>query len=255
MSPAKPPYSAASLMVCTAAAQIKDHEVVFVGMRLPLLAFALAKASHAPNAVGVFENGVIRDRMPDGPIITMSDPLNQYGALKTCNLGEVMSLLGAGRVDAGFIGGAQVDRFGNVNTSRVDGESGAGIRLPGSGGAADIACLARRLVIIMPHEPRRLVPRVDFITSPGWGDGSDWRTRQGLKRGGPASLITTLGVFEFKGGRAMLSKLFPGVELDEVRRQTGWELEISPDLQVLEPPGPEQLSLIRRFDPQGFWTR
>jgi glutaconate CoA-transferase subunit B len=247
-------YSPGDLMVCAAAQHIRDHEVVFVGMRLPLLAFLLAKSTHAPNAVGVFENGIIRDRPAGGPIITMGDPPNQCGAVKTCSMGEVMALLGSGRVDLGFIGGAQVDQFGNVNTSWVQKPGGDGVRLPGSGGAADIAAMAGRLMIIMRHERRRLVQRVDFVTSPGWGPEPGWREEQGLIRGGPAALITTLGLFEFPTGRAILTGIHPGAEVEEIRNQTGWELEVAPALTTLPKPSRQQLELIRRYDPHRFWT-
>ena len=246
-------YSPGDIMVCAAAREISDGEVVFVGMRLPLLAFFLAKETHAPGAVGVFENGVIRDRPAAGPIITMGDAPNQTGALRLCELGEVMTLLSGGWVDLGFIGGAQVDQFGNVNTHQVQGDQGL-VRLPGSGGGADIACLAQRLLIIMDHQRRRLVPRVDFVTSPGWGDGPGWRENQGLPRGGPAALITSLGVFRFPQGRALLNQVHPGVGVEEVAAQTGWELEVSPELAQTPAPSPEELAIIRRFDPQRFWT-
>ncbi len=240
-------------MVSAAAREIRDGEVVFVGMRLPLLAFLLAKSTHAPRAVGVFENGVLRDQPAMAPIVTMGDPPNQAGALRLGDLGEVMTLLGGGRVDVGFIGGAQVDLYGNVNTHQVRGEKGL-TRLPGSGGGADIACLAGRLLIIMTHQRRRLVPQVDFITSPGWGPHPGWRAQQGLERGGPAALITSLGLFRFPQGRAQLSQLHPGVELDQVAAETGWPLEVSPGLETTPAPTPQELAIIRRFDPQRFWT-
>ncbi|MCA1906020.1 MAG: hypothetical protein LDL11_05460 [Desulfarculus sp.] len=246
-------YSPGDIMVTAAAREIADGEVVFVGMRLPLLAFLLAKQTHAPNAVGVFENGIIRDTPAPGPIITMGDPPNQTGALRVADLAEVMTLLSGGRVDLGFIGGAQVDVFGNVNTHQV-GSGPSLTRLPGSGGGADIACLAGRLLIIMTHQRRRLAPRVDFITSPGWGDGTDWRARQGLTRGGPAALITSLGVFRFPAGRAVLTQLHPGVELERVRQETGWELVVAPELTSTPAPTPAELAIIRRYDPQRFWT-
>jgi len=246
-------YTPAEIMVTAAARQINDHEVVFVGMRLPLLAFMLAKQTHAPKALGLFENGVLRDQPAQGPIITMGDTPNQARALNLCGMDQVMSLLSGGRVDLGFIGGAQVDQWGNVNTHRVESPGGA-VRLPGSGGGADIACLARRLLIIMNHESRRLVPRVDYITSPGWGEGPGWRQEQGLNRGGPAALITSLGVFTFERGRAVLASLHPGVDLDQAAAQTGWELTVSPDLVTTPAPTAEELSIIRRFDPHRFWT-
>lgn len=246
-------YSPGDIMVTAAAREIADGEVVFVGMRLPLLAFLLAKETHAPRAVGVFENGVIRDTPAAGPIITMGDPPNQTGALRVADLAEVMTLLSGGRVDLGFIGGAQVDVHGNVNTHQVGTSQGL-TRLPGSGGGADIACLAGRLLIIMTHQRRRLAPRVDFVTSPGWGDGPDWRARQGLTRGGPAALITSLGVFRFPAGRAVLERMHPGVELEQVRQETGWELAVSPELAATPAPSPAELAIIRRYDPRRFWT-
>ena len=152
------------LMVAVAAREIKNTDVVFVGMRLPLLAFFLAKATHAPDAVGLFENGLIRDEPASGFIVTMCDPPNITGALACTSLRDVMGYLQQGRVSLGFIGGAQVDEFGNLNTTRV-GQN----RLPGSGGGGDIASLAGRLTIIMKHQRRRFVPKVDYITSPGFG--------------------------------------------------------------------------------------
>ncbi len=246
-------YTPAEMMVCAAAREIADGEVVFVGMRLPMLAFYVAKHTHAPNAWGLFENGVLRDRPAEAPVITMGDTPNQARAIKLTSLAEVMSWMSRGRVGLGFIGGAQVDEFGNVNTHWVD-TPGRRIRLPGSGGGADIACLAGRLLIIMNHERRRLVPRVDFITSPGWGPDPEWRARQGLPRGGPLALITSMGVFRFPEGRAVLYSIHPGVSLEEVRANTGWELRVHPELSTTPEPTDEELAIIRRYDPKGFWT-
>jgi glutaconate CoA-transferase, subunit B len=251
-----PPYTRAELMVAVAAREIRDGEVVFVGMRLPLLAFCLARSTHAPTAVGLFENGVVRDSPAQGFLVTMSDGPNVAGALWCGEMREVMGLMQAGRVTLGFIGGAQVDRFGNLNTSYV-GPPGAAVRLPGSGGAADIATLARRHVVIMTHERRRFVERADYVTSPGHGTGGDWRVRTGLAGGGPSAVITTLGLFRFDpGSREMvLASTHPGVTVEEVRAQTGWALRVAPDVAETAPPSHEELAVIRRFDPEGFWTR
>lgn len=251
-----PAYTRPELMVSAAAREIRDGEVVFVGMRLPLLAFCLARSTHAPGAVGLFENGVVRDSPAAGFLVTMSDGPNVTGALWCCEMREVMGLMQAGRVTLGFIGGAQVDRFGNLNTSYV-GPAGAAVRLPGSGGAADIASLARRHVVIMAHERRRFVERVDYVTSPGHGTGGDWRARTGLTGGGPSAVITTLGVFRFDpGSREMvLATTHPGVTVEDVRAQTGWPLRLGPDVGETPPPTGEELAMIRRFDPEGFWTR
>ena len=148
-------FSTRDIMIAAAAREVRDGEVVFVGMRLPLVAFAVAKELHAPSAVGVFENGLIRDQGPLGPIVTMGDPPNVAAALACTGLLEVMSLLQRGRIDVGFIGGAEIDRFGNLNTTWAQ-----QVRLPGSGGGADIASFARRTVIIMPHEKRRFPEKV-----------------------------------------------------------------------------------------------
>jgi glutaconate CoA-transferase subunit B len=248
-------YTPAELMVAAAAREIRDGELVFVGMRLPLLAFCLARSTHAPTAVGLFENGVVRDSPALDFLVTMSDGPNVTGALWCTEMREVMGLMQAGRVTLGFIGGAQVDRFGNLNTSYV-GPPGAAIRLPGSGGAADIASLARRHVVIMTHERRRFVERVDYVTSPGHGTGGDWRARTGLPGGGPAAVITTLGLFRFDptSREMVLTSAHPGVTVDDVRAETGWPLRVAADVGATPPPTGEELATIRRFDPEGFWT-
>ena len=226
-----PAYTRRELMVVAAAREIRDHEVVFVGMRLPLLGFGLAKATHAPNAVGLFENGVIRDRPAEAFIYTMGDPPNIAGALACLGLIDVMSLLQQGRVDVGFIG-----------TSG----SGSLVRLPGSGGAGDIASLAGRTVLIMEHEPRRFRERVDYITSPGHFPGR--------RRGGPATLITTLGVFDLSTGRVGATSLHPGVTAQQVRAATGFPITIDDQVAATTAPSADELAYIRGADPQGFWT-
>ena len=239
------------LMVVVAAREIRNTDVVFVGMRLPLLAFFLAKATHAPEAVGLFENGLIRDEPARGPVVTMCDPPNITGAAACVSLREAMSYLQQGRVSLGFIGGAQVDVHGNLNTTLA-----GNVRLPGSGGGADIASLAGRLLIIMNHEKRRFRQQVDYITSPGFGDGPGWRERQGLAGGGPSAIVTTYGVFRFDpvSKKAVLTQIHPGVDLETVRQETDWNLVAAPDLAITPLPTLEELSLIRRFDPRGFWT-
>jgi glutaconate CoA-transferase subunit B len=248
-------YTPAELMVAAAAREIRDGDVVFVGMRLPLLAFCLARSTHAPTAVGLFENGVVRDSPALAFLVTMSDGPNVSGALWCTEMREVMGLMQAGRVTLGFIGGAQVDRFGNLNTSYV-GARGASVRLPGSGGAADIASLARRHVVIMAHERRRFVERVDYVTSPGHGTGGEWRARTGLPGGGPSAVITTLGLFRFDPAtrEMVLASAHPGVSVDQVQAETGWPLRVAAAVEETPPPTDEELATIRRFDPDGFWT-
>src|SRR5436853_673107 len=184
------------LMVAAAAREIKDGEVVFVGMRLPLIAFVLAKKTHAPNAVGLFENGVIRTTPSPELIYTMADPPNILGATQCLDMMGVMSLLQAGRVHLGFLGAAEVDRYGNLNSTQVNSKNGT-VRLPGSGGACDIASMAHRFVALLEPGKHRLPERVSYITSPGNGDGGGWRKRMGLPRGGPSAIISTKCVLRF----------------------------------------------------------
>src|SRR5438874_3791567 len=169
------------LMVAVAAREIADGELVFVGMRLPVLAFAVARSTHAPSALGLYEVGLMRASPASAFLGTMGDPPNVAGALWATRMSNVMALMAQGLVDLGFIGGAEVDRFGNLNTSYVGDPHEPNVKLPGSGGGADIAILSRRWVTLMSHEKRRLVDRVSFITSPGHGDGTPhWRRRNGL---------------------------------------------------------------------------
>jgi glutaconate CoA-transferase subunit B len=252
-----PNYTPQELMVVAAAREIGDGEIVFVGMRLPLLAFGLAKRTHAPRAIGLFENGLVRDRVPPPDLHTMSDAPNILGAAWATGLLEVMYVLQRGDVALGFIGGAEVDRFGNINTNVIGSVEHPQLKLPGSGGGADIACLAQRLVSLMEHEPRRLRARVDFITSPGYGDGSpDWRARQGLIRGGPSAVITTLAVLRFDAvtHEAYLASYHSFTSPADVQRATGWPLRLAEDCAPTPAPTADELKLIREADPHGFWT-
>lgn len=257
-------YTPKELMVVCAARQIRDHDRVFVGMRLPLIAFALAKRTHAPNCYGLFESGVLRDTPAAELLYTMGDAPNLADALWATGTLNVIGLMAAGEVDLGFIGGAEIDRYGNLNTSLIGAWDQPRVRLPGSGGGADIASLARRLAIILPHERHRLREHVDYVTSPGYGypneqgsAGSAWRIQQGLSRGGPSALITTLAVFTFDpaNGEALLQSYHPGSSVEDVQEQTGWPLRLAPDCAETIPPSVEELQVIRACDPDGVWTR
>jgi glutaconate CoA-transferase, subunit B len=237
-------FTTREIMIAAAAREIHDGEVVFVGMRLPLVAFAVAKQTHAPTAIGIFENGLIRDREPLGPIVTMGDPPNVASAIACTGLLDVMALLQRGRIDLGFIGGAEIDRFGNLNTNAAP-----PVRLPGSGGAADIASFARRTVIILTHEHRRFREKVSYVTSAGYGTGHRWRQAVGLPGGGPSTVVTSLGVFDFdESGEMVLVSLHPGITKDEVQANTGWPVRTMAPPTETVPPTKDELLLIRRFD-------
>ena len=263
-------YTLSELMVAAAAREIRDGEVVFVGMRLPLIAFVVAKKTHAPGAIGLFENGVVRSTPASELIYTMADPPNLLGATQCLDMLSVMSLLQSGRVDLGFLGAAEVDKFGNLNSTQVGGERGrdaratagedAGatkvVRLPGSGGACDIASLAKRFVVLMEHSKRRLPERVSYITSPGNGEGVGWRSRVGLPRGGPSAVITTKAILRFaEDGEAYLASTHPGVSVEDVVANTGWKLRVAEDVGQTPEPAAAELAAIREYDKKGFWTK
>ena len=251
-------YTPQEMMVAVAAREIGDGELVFVGMRLPVLAFAVARSTHAPTALGLYEVGLLRAAPAEAFLGTMGDPPNVAGAHWATRMSNVMALLAQGLVDLGFIGGAEVDRFGNLNTSYIGDFRRPSVKLPGSGGGADIAILSRRWVTLLNHEKRRLVERVSYVTSPGHGDGTPgWRERNGLPGAGPSAIVTTLAVFRFppEGGEAFLDSVHPGHTVEEVRAETGWDLQPAPEVGETPAPTEEELHQIRRFDPDGFWTR
>ena len=247
-------YTLRELMICASAREISDGDVVFVGMRLPLIAFVLAKKIYAPNAIGLFENGIIRSTPSPSLIYTMGDPPNLIGANYTGEMLSVMAYLQQGKVDIGFLGGAEIDSCGNLNSTSVKNRTGE-IRLPGSGGACDIASLAKKVLILMNHEKHRFVKKVNYLTSPGYGDGGDWRKRVGLTRGGPAAVISTKGIFDFTpGGLMQVRSIHPGLTADEVQDATGFDLIFGDETAETQPPRKEELSVIRDYDPSGFWT-
>lgn len=249
-------FTASQIMVAAAAREIADGELVFVGMRLPLLAFLVAKRTHAPHAIGLYENGVIRETPSPQMLYTMGDAPNLRGATFCGQMLDVMSLLQQGRVQVGFLGAAEVDRFGNLNSTW--GRQGAeNIRLPGSGGACDIACLAQRTVVLLAHERHRLSDRVAHVTSPGFGSGESWRRARGLPaRSGPSAVITTRGILRFGAdGEAFLASVHPGVEVEEVLANTSWTLRVADDLETTHLPTEAELRAMTELDPEKFWTR
>jgi glutaconate CoA-transferase subunit B len=250
-------YTMQELMVVVGSREIRDDDVVFVGMRLPLLAFQLAKSTHAPHAIGIFENGILRGSPADETLYTMSDTPNIEGAIWATSMMDIMALLQNGKVSLGFIGGAEVDRFGNLNTTYIGGRENVEVRLPGSGGGSDIASLSQRFIIIMNHERRRFVGKVSYVTSPGFGEGRDWRERNGLKGGGPSAVITTKGILRFDSEtkEMILSAVHPGVAIEEIFKNTGWDLRLAQEIEKTKPPTRSELRIIRRYDGQGFWTR
>src|SRR5262245_60889666 len=250
------PLAPRERMVLRAAREIQEGETVFVGTRLPLLAYLVAKATHAPGAVALYENGLVREEAARELLFTMGDPPNILDATMAGSTLDVMGMMAAGRVDLGLLGAAEVDRYGNLNSTEGDDGAGGRTRLPGSGGAADILSLARRTVVLVPHERRRLVERVRFRTSPGRGDGAGWRARVGLPSGGPSAIITTHAVFRFDRAleEGYLYEVFPGVTVDHVLVGMSWEPRVAQPLGMTRPFTEEETATLRRIDPEGFWT-
>ncbi len=235
------------MMVTTAARMLRDGEVVFVGIGIPNVAVNLARRTRCPNLVLIYESGAI-GAQPDRLPISIGDPALVTGALGVCSMPEVFQYyLQRGLIDVGFLGGAQVDRFGNLNTTVIGDYHKPKTRLPGSGGACEIAALARRILIVMPHKRRSFVERLDFVTSPGYLDGGDARQRLNVPGGGPQVVITDLGVLTFctETREMVLESLHPGATLEQVRESTGWPLRTAAKLAVTEPPSTEELRVLR----------
>ncbi len=243
-------YTANELMVCQAARQLQDGEVVFVGIGLPNLACNLARRLHAPRLVLIYESGAVGadpERLP----ISIGDPSLVTDSLSVCSMFDVFSYyLQGGLIDVGFLQGAQIDRFGNLNTTVVGDYTQPAVRLPGSGGACEIAILAKRVFIIAPQSKRCFPERVDFITSPGFVDGPETRRRLGMPGSGPTMVITNLGCYEFTDGEMMLTSLHPACTLEQIRNNTGWDVRISTRLKPTDAPTKEELRIIREeLDP------
>lgn len=249
-----PDYTSTELMVTTAARELRDDESVLVGVGVPNLACNLAKRTHAPNLRMVYESGTI-DSNPSSLPLSIGDPVLATGAVGVVPMFEGFSkYLQGGRIDVGFLGGAQIDRYGNINSTVIGDYEDPTVRLPGSGGACEIASNAHRTLVITPHQKRRFPEEVDFVTSPGYVDGREGREELGL-RGGPEAIITDLAVMRFdENGELYAETLHPGVSRDEVQNATGWTLAFADDVGTTPTPDPEELRLLRgELDPNGVY--
>jgi glutaconate CoA-transferase subunit B len=246
-------YTLTELMAVVAAREIKDGEVVFAGTGLPMLGAMLAQRTHAPNCCIIFEAGTMASQLAHLPM-SVGDPRTMRGAATAAGLSEVFTyVLQAGRVDVGFLSGAQIDRFGNINSTSIGPDPRhPKVRFAGSGGSCDIACLAQRTIIIARHEKRRFPERVDYITSPGWLQGGDSRQEAGLIRGGPSVVVTTKGVMRFRPDtKAMyLASYHPGLTAQAVADDTGFALDIDGATET-SVPTPDELRILREVvDPE-----
>ena len=248
-------FSLKELMVCQAARQLRDGEVVFVGIGLPNLACNLARRLHAPKLVLVYESGAVGadpKRLP----ISIGDPSLVTNSLGVFSMFDVFSFyLQGGLIDVGFLQGVQIDRFGNLNTTVIGDYKHPKVRLPGSGGACEIAILAKRVFVIAPQSKRSFPERVDFVTSPGFVDGPDGRRKLGLPGNGPTMVITNLGCYGFSDGEMELISLHPGCTIEQVRENTGWHVRVSAQLTTTSAPNDEELRIIREdLDPSHLFV-
>jgi glutaconate CoA-transferase subunit B len=236
------------MMTVAAARTLTDGQVCFVGIGLPSTAANLARRTHAPDLVLVYESGTLGAK-PDRLPLSIGDGILAETADSVVSVPEVFNYwLQPGRIDVGFLGAAQIDRYGNINTTVIGGDyRNPKVRLPGAGGAPEIAASCKEVTVIVRQSPRAFVDRVDFVTSFGFGRGPGEREKLGLRGGGPRRIITDLGVLQPDPDSCefVLTHLHPGVELADAKAATGWDLAVSPDLSRTPTPTDEELSVLR----------
>jgi glutaconate CoA-transferase, subunit B len=244
--------TAGELLAATASRLLADHKIVFAGVGTPLLASALAKSTHAPHLTIVVEGGAIGLEVLPGRLpISTNEMRAGRRAVMLPSITQTFLYAQRGFFDYGFLGGAQIDPHGNINTSVIGPPDHPRVRLPGSGGACDIITHCREIFIVTVHERRRFVERVDFVTSPAYLGGRDARRRAGLLFGEVSTVITNLGVMRFDSEtrRMRLDALQTGVTVDQIRAETGFDLPAAPQLAALPAPTDEELRILRTLDP------
>ena len=249
-------YTLREFLAVNGARVLEDKKSVFVGTGLPIIATTLAQKTHAPNLLMVFEAGGIGPQLPE-LAISVGESRTFHRAVAATSMHDVMSLSQAGYIDFGFLGAAQMDMHGNINTTVIGNHELPQVRLPGSGGANDVASFSQRLVIIIADQSKRsFVTKLDFLTTPGYLDGPGARERAGLPRGtGPYRVITQLGIYGFdqKTKRLELISLHAGISLEEVKQNSSFEILISNSIGTSPEPTPQDLKILRQeIDPAGI---
>lgn len=249
-------YTASELLAVMSGRLLEDGQVVFAGVGIPLLAATLAQRLHGPGLTILFEGGTIGAFVEPGKLPPST---NEQRCTRRANMvlssTDVLLLLQRGYVDVGFMGGAQIDQYGNLNSSFIGDPDQPITRLPGTGGGNDIASLTQ-MIVAMRHEKRRFVDKVDFITSPGFLRGGTSREDSGLVAGGMYRVVTDLAIMGFDDAskRMQIIALHPGVSIEQVQANTGFELEVAADLETTEPPTAEELAVLRHLDPERLYT-
>ncbi len=248
-------FSQLQLMAVCGARQIKNGQVVFIGTGLPMIAAMLAKRTHAPRAKIVYEAGFIDSNTKD-IALSVGDSRLGYRAAGASGLIEALgTILQGGHVDLGFVGAAQIDQYGNINTTYIGPFEKPAVRLPGSGGGNDIVSSAKRIVVMMTHEKRKMAKKIDYMTSPGFLDGPGAREREGLLGGGPSLVVTNLCQMDFepKTKRMRLATIHPGVTTEQIIENTEFELIVPRNIPETEAPRRQELELLAAIDPKGVY--
>jgi glutaconate CoA-transferase, subunit B len=239
------------LMTISASRLLRDNRVVFAGIGLPLVASVLARRRQAPNLTVILEGGIVGTHLSAGRLPSSTNEMRAaVGAEMFTSVTDIFLFAQRGFFDYGFLGVAQIDPYGNINTSIIGSPDQPTVRLPGPGGANDIISMCNETLVVTQHEPRRFVEQVDFITSPGYLAGGDSRAESGLIHGGPSRVVTDLALMDFApdSKRMRLRALQPGVTVDEVKKATGFELLVHEDVDELPPPEHEELALLRELN-------
>ncbi|MEV5831261.1 CoA-transferase [Spirillospora sp. NPDC052242] len=246
-------YTSDEMMTVAAARELRDGTACFVGIGLPSTAANLARRTHAPGLVLVYESGTLGAK-PERLPLSIGDGELAETADTVVSVPEVFNYwVQPGRIDVGFLGAAQIDRFGNINTTVIGGYDDPKVRLPGAGGAPEIAAHCGEVFVIVRQSPRTFVDRVEFVTSVGFGSGPGDRERFGLRGAGPRFVITDIGVLEPdpETCELTLTRLHPGSTVEQAREATGWDLKVSPGLRTGEPPTPDELDALRALKAAG----
>jgi glutaconate CoA-transferase subunit B len=251
-------YTSSELMVVRAARELENNQVVFVGIGLPNLACNLARRLQAPGLVLIYESGAV-GAVPSRLPLSIGDPCLVTDSISVCSMVEVFNYyLQGGLIDVGFLGGAQVDRFGNINSTVIGDYMQPKVRLPGSGGACEIAIHAKKIIIILKQNKLTFPEKIDFITSPGFIDEGNQRKKYNMPGRGPDLVITDLGVYRFteNTNEMILGEIHPGISLEELREKLSWDMRISSSLKTTIPPSEEDLKIIREdLDPDKTYLR
>ncbi|HUK50512.1 MAG TPA: CoA-transferase [Terriglobales bacterium] len=258
MSSNKPEFSRAELIAVNTARLLEDKKTVFVGIGLPMAAALLAQLTHSPNLSIIFEGGIIAPELMRGKMpLSTNEVRAGRKALAFCGITDVFLHQQRGFLDYGLLGAAQIDKFGNINTSVIGDLQKPKVRLPGSGGANDIASSATRVIISVTHEKRRFVEKVDFITSPGFLAGHKSRNEAGLIFGGPYKVVTDLGIMGFDRDtkQIQLEAVHKDVEVRDVQENTGFDIKIATRLEKTAPPTQQELKVLRAIDPEKVMLR